>query len=126
MYDDTTGSAGSNHNTQSVQQAHSDNNYMISSQTVAVGNMQNRDDASDAQQLVSSNENNLSSTMASWEACDVDVGAHGISITSTSHGFEEVVEVKPLMIMSCWSEAPMQEIVGSDFGSGQGRTASSW
>jgi hypothetical protein len=86
-----------------------------------VCNLQNGDvDASSMQELISSDKNNQLATMACRAPCDVDVGSQRENITSISGDFGEAVDdVKPLMIVPCWSEREEE----ADFGLGQDETA---
>jgi hypothetical protein len=53
---------------------------------------------------------------------DVDNGSQCALFTSINHGFDtEVIEIKPLAIVSCWPEAAKQE---ADLSLSQGETAS--
>lgn len=84
---------------------------MKSGETTAVCNIQNGDlDANSTQQFISGNENNQWSTMASRARCDVTVGSQCSNIASVSGDFDEAADdVKPLVIVSYWSEAATQE-----------------
>lgn len=69
--------------------------------------------------VFASGQNNQISTVAGREHCDVDIGSQCANTTSVSHDFEDVGNVKPLLIVPCWSEAATQE---ADFSSSERET----